>query len=264
MTELFAIGNTSVHGRVNEHGLRPNQRLQRTRCAGRCNLGVSLLTFLRRLILNGSQYSVIMKRQMEHPLSNSYFSPDAKLPPSWKVEPLADGSLRVMQTDEAKRREVWWGTIFALGWDVALLVLIAAMFDLLPDAWEVSYSPWALVLLVPIAVIFTWGAVAQILTLGSEMWIVSHNRLEHKWGNKSRRYVNGRFELRQLEDEGHVYWQLDFKCPNGWTNQGSLWKSDWSPHCTAEQLRNLGTILSEKTGWPLILPPEMSNERSTS
>jgi hypothetical protein len=66
--------------------------------------------------------------------------------------------------------------------------------------------------------------------LGPEEWIVSHNRLEYRYGSKStvprksRSYVNGTFELQRVKDEGHVYWELGFKGSKGWTDRGVLWR----------------------------------------
>ena len=197
---------------------------------------------------------------MEPSLSAASLFPDDGLPPGWTVEHLADGSLRVMQTDEA--RQTTWGPYmpFAIAWNLLVLLMIAISYGLVPGDWTIeSYS------IIPgVSPLFIFALLGLMFAYsafwgrrGSDEWIVSLNRLEYRWGHKSssrrksRVYVDGAFELRQLEDEGRVYWQLDFKCRNGWMNQGCLWKSHWSPHCTMEQLRNMAHVLSAKTGWPL-------------
>jgi len=94
----------------------------------------------------------------------------------------------------------------------------------------------------------------------------SRNQLDSRSGwrfsgrRRTRSYVDGKFEIRELTDFNsyprplRVYRDLCFTCSNGWSNQGLLWQSNWNPTCTFEQLQTLGERLAEHTGWELTLP----------
>lgn len=203
------------------------------------------------------------KQQMEQSLSTSDPFENSKLPHGWKVESLADGSLRVMPPDAGQTGQCFYITI-AIILAAVLLFSVALAYGLVPGKWEIEgFGPgWDLLPLLPFA-LFALLLVMSAFNDGHE-WIVSHNRLEFRWGGKSPNfrkshlYTDGKFKLRHYSVDGSGYWQLDFRCPNGWMNRGCISKSTQST--AFEELHYLGSILSAKTGWPLKPPSEINGK----
>jgi hypothetical protein len=189
-----------------------------------------------------------------------------KLPAGLEVESLPDGSLRLAQTQEA-RLHGWFAYLFAaVFWNLIIQVMLAGMLGFLPGHHQPQSALFTgafLLFLVPfIAIGLVLAYVPVWSIMGHDEWVVSHHCMEKRWGwkssqqRKSRLYADaqGQLELKYHapDSDSSEYWSLELWCPNNQKNYRAQLQSTSSSKCSCEELRALGMLLSEKTGWPLL------------
>jgi hypothetical protein len=104
------------------------------------------------------------------------------------------------------------------------------------------------------AALLAWGMLWQVF--GEEAWIAGPNRLEHRWGwrflrkRSSLLHRNSALEIHRYtsSESNLVSWSLVVHTAGAWPN---LW-SVGQPRSDEASVRQLGEVLSQHTGWPLV------------
>lgn len=144
----------------------------------------------------------------------------------------------------------------AVLWNGFLLLIVTLANLQAPWNWQMFSWNDGFLLLFPLAgVSFIRAAVTPASRYARTEWIAGPNRLErHDIGRRKRithRYENGEWRLayHKGSDSGDS-WELSFYCRHIRLGWGAVWDTRLYPACTPEELRALGEVLAEHTGWP--------------
>ena len=182
----------------------------------------------------------------------------------WKIEPQADGSIRLIQTPGWRHESVGGGCMstFAILWNIGMILAVAAHFGVLPVRMEGCLGAWGLLFLSPFilfGLFMLWGVLWMYF--GYEEWRISLNRLEmrRRWQflrhDKVECFTNSSLQVIQHKDEGVVSWDL-LLSPSGSAGifQKRLLFRASDLYSNLGAMHMLGTLISKHTGWSFTLP----------